>query len=110
MSKSVANDNISAHFPFVQKALARLFVKPHRTFSNVEEFREIFSDIEAIIIDVTERHQARPKDSAKQKESYSGSSQMPTVKNTIITTMAKLILFVGQTFMGHNHDYKILSG
>jgi len=29
-------------------------------------------------------------------------------KNTIIVTMTKLILFVGQTFTGHNHDYKML--
>jgi hypothetical protein len=107
MSKSAAFDNIHVYFPLVQKALARLGVLPHRTFHNVENFREIFSDIEEIIIDVTERHQARPKDSNRQKESYSGKKKMHTVKNTIITTMTKLILFVGQTFTGHNHDYKI---
>jgi hypothetical protein len=33
---------------------------------------------------------------------------MPAVKNTIIGFKTKLILFVGQTFSGHNHDYKIL--
>jgi hypothetical protein len=54
MSKSAAFDNIAMYFPMVQKALARLGVLPYRTFSNVEEFREIFSDIEQIIIDVTE--------------------------------------------------------
>jgi len=107
MSKSAAFDNISMHFPLVQKALARLGVLPHRRFNNIEEFREIFSDIEEIIIDVTERYQARPKDSNKQKESYSGKKKRHTVKNTIITTMTKLILFIGQTFTGRNHDYKI---
>jgi hypothetical protein len=29
------------------------------------------------------------------------------VKNTVIATMTKLILFIGQTFSGHNHDYKM---
>lgn len=107
MSKSAAFDNIQIHFPKVQKALANLGVLPHRTFSNIEEFQEIFSDIEQIIIDVTERHQARPKDPSKQKETYSGKKKMHTVKNTIITTITKLVLFVGQTFTGNNHDYKI---
>jgi len=107
MSKSAAFDNIQMHFPKVQKALANLGVLPHRTFSNIEEFQEIFSDIEEIIIDVTERHHVRPKDPNKQKESYSGKKKMHTVKNTIITTITKLVLFVGQTFTGNNHDYKI---
>jgi len=108
MSKSAAFDNIVRYFSMVQKALARLGVLPHRTFSNLEEFREIFSDIEPIIIDVTERRLNRPKDETKQKENYSGKKKTHTVKNTIIATMTKLILFVGQTFSGHNHDYKIL--
>ena len=32
---------------------------------------------------------------------------MPTYKNTIISTFHKLILFLGLTFTGHNHDYKM---
>lgn len=32
---------------------------------------------------------------------------MPTYKNTIISTFHKLILFVGLTFTGHHHDYKM---
>ena len=107
MSKSAAFDNIQIYFPKLQKTLANLGVLPHRTFNNIEEFQEIFSDIEEIIIDVTERHHARPKNPTKQKESYSGKKKMHTVKNTIITTITKLVLFVGQTFTGKNHDYTI---
>ena len=110
MSKSVANDNVSVHFPRVQKALARLGVLPHRTFNNVDEFKEIFSDIFELIIDVTSHHQTRPKAQNKQKETLSFPKKMHTVKNTVITTMTKLILLKGQTVTGHNHDYKILSG
>jgi len=110
MSKSAAFDNIQTHFPRVQKALARIGVLPHRSFHNAQEFKEIFEDIEEIIIDVTERQCRRPQNQERQKEVYSGKKKMHTVKNTIITTMTKLILFVGQTFTGHNHDYKMLSG
>ena len=31
-----------------------------------------------------------------------------TTKNTIISTTNKVIKFVGRTFTGHNHDYKML--
>ena len=31
-----------------------------------------------------------------------------TLKNTIIATTAKVILFVGRTFSGHHHDYTML--
>jgi hypothetical protein len=106
MSKSAAFDNLKLYFPMVQQALARLGVLPHRVH-NIEEFREIFADIEAIIIDVTERRRVRPTDATQQKETYSGKKKMHTVKNTIITDMTKLILFVGLTFGGSNHDYKI---
>lgn len=31
-----------------------------------------------------------------------------TLKNTLISTVDKVILFVGRTFSGHNHDYTML--
>jgi hypothetical protein len=40
------------YFPKLQKALANLGVLPHRTFNNIQEFKDIFSDIEEIINDV----------------------------------------------------------
>lgn len=108
LSKSAAFDNIERHFPRVRKALARLGVLPYRTFHNVEEFKEIFEDIEEIIIDVTERQCQRPQNPEQQKEVYSGKKRRPTYKNTIISTLQKYILFIGLTFTGHNHDYKML--
>lgn len=80
MSKSAAFDNVNRHFPRVQKALSRLGVLPCRTFHNVEEFKEIFADIEAIIIDVTERQCQRPQNPDQQKEVYSGKKKHPLVK------------------------------
>jgi hypothetical protein len=77
MSKSAAFDNMCIYFPMVQKALANMGVLPHRTFYGVDDFREIFSDIEQIIIDVTSLSQNRPRYPAKQKESNSGK-----IKNT----------------------------
>ena len=92
MSKSAAFDNIAMYFPMVQKALARMGVLPHRTFVGCEDFREIFSDREEIIIDVTSLSQVRPKYSTSRLESESGKKKTHTVKNTVIATMTKLIL------------------
>ncbi|MCP4110703.1 MAG: hypothetical protein GY749_35125, partial [Desulfobacteraceae bacterium] len=57
---------------------------------------------------VQKRAHRRPGDTEKQSSMYSGKKKMHTVKNTVISTADKVILFVGQTFAGHNHDYKIL--
>ena len=80
MSKSAAFDNIDKHFPSVRKALARLGVLPARTFHNVEEFKEIFADIEAIILDVTERPCHRPQNREQQQEVYSGQKKCRLIK------------------------------
>ncbi len=31
-----------------------------------------------------------------------------TVKNTVMSTVEKVILYLGQTFTGRNHDYSML--
>ncbi len=31
-----------------------------------------------------------------------------TIKNTVMSTLDKVILFVGKTFVGHTHDYTML--
>ena len=41
-------------------------------------------------------------------ESYTAVKKRHTVQNLIISTLGKVILFVGQTFEGRKHDYAIL--
>jgi len=74
----------------------------------VEEMREAFAGIEDIFIDVTERTHARPADKEKQKESFSGKKKHHAAKNTVISDINKLILFLGYTVMGGIHDYRLL--
>ncbi|MEZ4630410.1 MAG: transposase family protein [Deinococcales bacterium] len=45
--------------------------------------------------------------SQEQRKHYSGKKRH-TVKNIVIATLKKLIIFVGLSFSGHNHDYKML--
>ena len=39
---------------------------------------------------------------------YSGKKKRFTIKNTVITTVSKMVLFVGLTTQGSFHDYALL--
>ena len=79
---------------------------PKREFESIEAFRTTLGDLNQILIDVTERPHQRPQDNEHQQEIYSGKKQH-TILNLIITTLDKVILFVGQTVSGRKHDYVI---
>lgn len=81
---------------------------PHRNFNSPEKMRMAIGDIDTIIIDATERLHRRPQNSEEQTSLYSGKKKKHTVKNTIISSVDKVILFLGRTFPGHTHDYKML--
>ena len=108
MARSKAWKNVHKLWPILQETLFRLGVLPQRHFENVEEFKKACEGIDKIIIDVTEREHERPQDDEKQAEMFSGKQKDHTVKNTIISTLSKVILFIGVTFSGHNHDYSML--
>jgi hypothetical protein len=59
-----------------------------------------------MIIDVTERDINRPK--YNQKEKYSGKNKRHTVKNTVISTVCLIVLFLGKTHDGSTHDFTML--
>ena len=110
MARSKACENLHKLAPLLQETLFRLGVLPHRHFENVETFKKACEGTDKIIIDVTERTHERPQDGDKQSDMYSGKKKKHTVKNTIISTVGKVILFIGQTLTGHTHDYGMLKG
>jgi hypothetical protein len=108
MNRSKACKNVHALLPILCKAVDNLGVLPHREFKTVEEFRAACNWIDELLIDATERPHCRPADDEKQKDLYSGKKKRHTVKNTIIATATKWIVFVGGTFAGHEHDFTML--
>jgi hypothetical protein len=108
INRSKACENVHALRPILYKALENLGVMPHREFKTVEEFRAACDWVDDLLIDATERPHSRPTDDAKQKDLYSGKKKRHSVKNTIMSTIAKWIIFVGDTFSGHEHDYTML--
>lgn len=72
MGRSKANENLYKLVPVLYQTLVELEVMPKREFSTPQELVETLSDIDTILIDVTERAYRRPQDNAVQKEHYSG--------------------------------------
>lgn len=116
-------DNLGSHFhmgrgracdwvhkltPYLALTLIEGGWMPAREFDNVEALKAACEGLEEIIIDVTERQHQRPQDPQEQRDFFSGKKRRHTVKNTIMSSLKRVILFVGQTFSGHNHDYTML--
>lgn len=105
LDRSKACTNVHNLTPVLGRALHKLGVLPKRKFDSVEGMKAAFAGIEGLFIDATERAHNRPKDDAEQKKKYSGKKKRHTVKNTIITDIHKVILFLGYTIFGSRHDY-----
>ena len=105
LSISTAHGHVKALLPIITKALKALGYLPAREFASAEELKEACEDIDSLLIDATEREHFRPKDAIEQKEHYSGKQGYHTVKNTVISTSFKRIIYLGKTFGGRHHDY-----
>lgn len=108
MARSKACENLHFLYPLLGQALVDLGVLPHRKFETVEEFRAACHNLDTLLIDATERPHRRPVDDEKQEDLYSGKKKNHTIKNTVIATVSKWIVFIGHTFSGHCHDYTML--
>jgi len=108
MARSKANKNLHKLSPILHLALVRLGLMPHREFKTPDELKSALDGVDQIIIDATERAYRRSQDNETQREHYSGKKKRHTLKNTVMSTIDKFILFLGRTFSGHNHDYTML--
>jgi len=106
LDRSKACTNVHALWSVLELNLDKLGVLPARKFCSVEELRAAFGDVYDLFIDATERPHCRPKDQDEQQKKYSGKKKCHTVKNTVISTFSKWILFLGYTVSGSIHDYK----
>jgi hypothetical protein len=75
MDGSNAKRNQSIGIELLNKTLSRLGHLPKREFKDVEEFKHYFDTFKSITIDATENRIQRPKETAEQKENYSGKKK-----------------------------------
>ena len=108
LSRSKSCENIHKLMPLLHESLLRLNFMPHREFESVEAFHEAFKEVEALLLDATERAHQRPVDDEKQRELYSGKQKDHTLKNTVISSPDRAIRFLGYTMNGCNHDFSML--
>jgi hypothetical protein len=74
----------------------------------MEEFLHRFRDVEAVILDGTERPVQRPKDPEKQKEHYSAKKKRHTRKHITGTTRKKRVILLTQARPSKVHDKRQL--
>lgn len=72
----------------------------------LEELREVFPDLDAIIGDATEQRIPRPQKKRERKKHHSGKKKAFTLKTQILTDKRGIILHVADSSPGRIHDYK----
>src|SRR5712691_1249788 len=107
MARSKAHENLHKLSPILYDTLVHLDLMPYRELSTPEELKAALHGGDRLLIDATERAYHRSQDDATQREHYSGKKQH-TLKNTVMALPDKVIVFLGRTFSGHNHDYIML--
>jgi hypothetical protein len=108
IARSKAHVNVHKLSSILYDSLVRLDLMPYRRFETPEDLKTALSGIDQVIIDATERVYRRPQDEEEQKAYYSGKKKRHMIKNTVMSSLDKWIVFLGRTFSGHNHDYKML--
>ena len=105
LDRSKACTNVHRLCPILIATLTQLGVLPKRQFGSVDELATAFAEVEHLLIDATERPCCRPQVPEKQQEADSGKKKDHTVKNTVIASTTRQILFLGYTVLGSHHDY-----
>lgn len=105
LDRSNAHRNVQALLAVLLRALAQCEVLPERQFADVEALQAAFADVTELLIDATERPVQRSQDEDTQRAHYSGKKKRHSVKNTVISSASCLILFLGYTVVGSQHDY-----
>jgi hypothetical protein len=92
----------------LQRAQKTLRVLPKQRFENAAEFSQVVENNRNRVIDATEREHFRHPNEQHQRQHFRGRKQRHTVKNTVLATTAKGLVFVGKTVPGSRHDYALL--
>ncbi len=108
LDRSKACTNLHQLTPILAATLTQVEAMPYRQFTTVAEWQAALGEVEQLLIDATERPCCRPQAAPQQQEAYSGKKKQHTVKNTVISSTRRQILFLGYTVFGSHHDYSLL--
>lgn len=77
-----------------------------KRISSLEELKEVFPDLDEILIDATEQRINRPAKKRLRRKHHSGKKKDFTLKEQIVSTKQKIILHIADSSPGRVHDYK----
>jgi len=106
--RSCAWDWVHRLLPVLEPTLGFKQALPERKLRSMEEFLERFPDVQAVILDGTERPVQRPQDSEKQREYYSGKKKRHTRKPITGSTRKKRVILLTKARPGKIHDKRQL--
>ena len=91
----------------LENTLEKKMLLPKRKITSMKELLRLIPVLKTILIDVVERPIRRPVNNETQKLHYSGKKKRHTVKNTVLTTKRKKIVYLSGTSPGTEHDYSM---
>lgn len=89
------------------KYIISLSPRQGKKISTLEDLKKVIPDLDEILADCTEQRIPRPKKKAKRKRHYSGRKKTFTIKTQIATNKKGLIVNIGKSNPGRQHDYKL---
>lgn len=108
LNRSKANRWLHRLQPILETALGKQLALPERKLESIEQFMERFPGVQRVIIDGTERPIARPQDSARQQQTYSGKKKRNTRKPIAVVAPDKRVLVLSQARDGKIDDQRLL--
>lgn len=90
--------------PILEAALGTKMVLPVRKIDSIEEFMELFPEVQEVMIDGTERPIQRPDEQERQKQNYSGKKKRHTRKHLAAVAPNKQVLVLTTAREGKLHD------
>lgn len=96
--------------PIILLLQGRFVLPPRRQgkkLTTIEELKELFPDLDKILVDATEQRIPRPEKKRKRKKYHSGKKKAFTIKKQIATNGQGLIIYSSRASPGRKHDYKL---
>jgi hypothetical protein len=108
MARSKAHENLHKLSPILYDTLVHLELMPYRELATPEELKAALHGgrIASSLMPPNERIIVRKM--MRSNVSITAGKKQHTLKNTVMALPDKLIIFLGRTFSGHNHDYLML--
>lgn len=80
--------------------------RPGKKISTLEELKQLFPDLDEILVDATEQKIPRPQKKPARNKHHSGKKKAFTLKTQVITDTQGLFLHVSDAVAGRAHDYR----